>query len=53
LLTEILALTKMNWNGANYGGLLPITLRFARLVGDILREIPPECEPLPQFKFYM
>lgn len=53
LLTEILALTKLNWNGANYGGLLPITLRFARLVGDILREIPSDREPLPQFKFYM
>ncbi len=53
LLAEILALTKMNWNGANFGGLLPITVRFARLVGDILREFPADQEPLPQFKFYM
>jgi len=53
LLREIFVLTKMNWNSANFGGLLPITLKFARLVGEILREIPADREPLPQFKFYM
>lgn len=53
LLWEILALTKMNWNSAQLGGLLPITLRFSRLVGDIMREIPDDQVPLPQFKYYM
>lgn len=53
LLREVLTLTKMNWNAAHLGGLLPITIRFARLVGDIMREIPPDREPLPQYKFYM
>lgn len=53
LLREVLALSKMNWNAANFAGLLPITLRFAALVGEILREIPQDREPLPQFKFYM
>lgn len=53
LLWEVLALTKMNWNSAQFGGLLPITLRFSRLVGDIMREIPPDRDPLPQFKYYM
>jgi len=53
LLREILILSKMNWNSAHLGGLLPITVRFARLVGDILREVPPDREPLPQFKFYI
>jgi hypothetical protein len=52
LLWEVLALTKMNWNSAQFGGLLPITLRFARLVGDIMREIPSDRDPLPQFKYY-
>ena len=37
LLREILILTKLNWNSANLGGLMPITLRFSRLVGDVLR----------------
>jgi hypothetical protein len=53
LLKEILVLTKMNWNSANFGGLLPITLRFSRLVGEILREVPPDRIPNPKYKFYM
>jgi hypothetical protein len=53
LLREVLTLTKMNWNSANMGGLLPITLRFARLVGDVLREVPGDREPQPKYKFYM
>jgi hypothetical protein len=53
LLREVLVLTKLNWNSARLGGLLPVTLRFSRLFGDILKEVPPELEPLPQFKFYI
>ena len=53
LLLEVLALTKMNWNSAHFAGLFPITLRFSRLVGDIMREIPSGQDPLPQFKYYM
>jgi len=30
-----------------------ITVRFSRLVGVMLKEIPVDCEPLPQFKLYM
>lgn len=52
LLKEILILTKMNWNSSRLGGLLPITIRFSRLVGDIMREIPADREPLTNFKFY-
>jgi len=43
----------MNWNAARFGGLMPVTIRFSRLVGDILKEFPPDKEPLPQLKFYM
>lgn len=53
LLHEILVLTKMNWNSAEFAGQMPITVRFSQLVGDIMREIPPSQEPLPQFKYYM
>ena len=53
LLQEVLILTKMNWNSANMGGLMPITLRFSRLVGDILREVRPGSEPDPRYKYYM
>ena len=51
LLREVLILTKMNWNSARLGGLMPITLRFSRLVGDIMREIG-DWEPLTNFKYY-
>lgn len=53
LLWEMPALTKMYWNPARFGGLLPITLRFSRLVGNIMREIPLGRDPLPQFTYYM
>jgi hypothetical protein len=54
LLEEVLILSKMNWNCALMGGLMPITLNFARRVGDILREIQPDSqEPLANFKFYI
>jgi hypothetical protein len=50
---EILILTKMNWNSANGFGLMPITLRFSRLVGDVLREVPEGQIPQPKYKFYI
>ncbi len=53
LLKEILILTKMNWNSSRLGGLLPITIKFSQLVGDIMREIPADREPLTNFKFYI
>jgi len=53
LLRELLVLTKMNWNSANFSGLLPITLRFSKLVGDILREVPEDQNPQPKYKYYM
>ena len=53
LLSEILTLTKMNWNSSAFSETLPITLRFARDVGDILRELPEESEPRPEYRYYM
>jgi hypothetical protein len=53
LLREILILTKMNWNSARLGGLLPITLLFSRRIGEIMREIPQDREPLTNFKYYI
>jgi len=52
LAREILILTKMNWNSAGFAGALPITIRFSRRVGEVMREIPPDREPHPSFKFY-
>jgi len=53
LLAEILLLTKMNWNSANYAESLPITLRFSGLVGDTLRELPDHIAPQRRYAFYM
>ena len=53
LLKEVLILTKMNWNSSRLGGKGPITLNFSDLVGEIMREMPEDKEPMPQFKFYM
>jgi hypothetical protein len=53
LLTEILTLTKMNWNSSAFAETLPITLRFAHDVGDILRELPERSEPRPEYRYYM
>jgi hypothetical protein len=53
LLDEILVLTKMNFNSANPDAAFPITLDFARAIGDILREIPEDQTPSPRYVFYM
>ncbi len=51
--TELMALSKMNWNCADFGATEPVTLRFSRQVGEIMSEIGDGEEPKPQFKFYM
>lgn len=53
LLSEILVLTKMNWNSANMEASMPITLSFSRIVGDVLREMPADETPEPKYKYYM
>lgn len=50
---EVLSLTKLNWNSAGYAETMPITLRFSRLVGDVLREVPRDQLPNPRYAFYM
>ena len=53
LCSEILGLTKMNWNTSDFSSGLPITIRFARKIGDILQEIPDGETPDPRYRFYM
>jgi hypothetical protein len=53
LASEILALTKMNWNATNLDGADPITLRTAARVGDILRHLGPDVSPQASYAFYM
>ncbi len=51
--SEILALTKVNWNSCFFGSSVPITIRFAKSVGKIIAELPPGVNPQTKYKFYM
>ncbi len=53
VINDVMSLTKLNFNAAEYCDGLPVTLRFADLVGEILTAGPitPHA-PLP-FKFYI
>jgi len=53
LAQEILALTKMNWNNTQFDSSLPITVRAARQVGDILKYTDGIKEIQSRYAFYM
>lgn len=54
VLQEMLALTKMNWNTADFAVNEPITIAFSKRVGQILAELPPHgIEPRQEYRFYM
>lgn len=53
LASEILALTKMNWNNTQFDGALPITLRAARKVSNILKYVGENDYVEPRYSFYM
>lgn len=50
---EILALTKLDWNTADFGGKEPITTAFSKDVGEILAELPAGGVPRTLYRFYM
>ena len=53
LMSEILGLTKVNWNTASFACHLPMTLNFARRVGEILGELPSSASPATEYRFFM
>jgi len=54
VLKDIMGLTKLNYNSCIFGDGMPVTLRFANAVGEILTAVPPNSnyKPLP-FRFYI
>jgi hypothetical protein len=50
---EIMALTKLNFNNCNYYDSLPITLKFAQRVGEIIQYLPEGVVPPSKYYFYM
>lgn len=53
LASEVLALTKMNWNQTRLDGRIPITLRTARTVGSILRHHTADAPVSGRYAHYM
>jgi hypothetical protein len=53
--TEMMGLSKLNWNNTQFDGGEPITVRAARRVGDILKCLPEDDEATIQssFRYYM
>ncbi|MCK2238239.1 MULTISPECIES: hypothetical protein [unclassified Crossiella] len=51
--SEILALTKMNWNQTRLDGRVPVTLRTANQVKAVLRFCPPDEAVATRYAHYM
>lgn len=52
-LGDVLALTKINFNTCRFNDGLPVTLRFADAVGEVLMAAPTDCEARLPFKHYV
>lgn len=53
ILTEILALSKMNWNSAEFSLASPITLLFSKKVGEVMASLPESVNPRHEYLYYM
>ena len=50
---EILALSKMNWNNTEGLSRFPITISFAKKVGQLMSELSDNQAPNPSYRFHM
>jgi hypothetical protein len=53
ILEDIIGLTKINYNSCNYNDGLPVTVRFAEMVGDVLTMGPAKQAERQPFKYYI
>lgn len=53
LASEVLALTKMNWNSTQFDQALPIPIRAARQVGRVLKHVSYGDREQSEYGFYM
>lgn len=53
VLSDVLGLTKINFNSCLFNDRLPVTIKFANEVGDVLIAAPMDSEPRLPFKFYV
>jgi hypothetical protein len=49
---EILTLSKMNWNSTDSVARLPVTLLFAKKVGEIMTELSDNVNPKDSLRFH-
>jgi hypothetical protein len=53
VLSDIMGLTKINYNSCNYNDGLPVTVRFANMVGEVLTMGSAKGAKRQPFKFYV
>ena len=53
VLTDVMGLTKINFNSCLHNDRLPVTIRFADAVGEVMLAAPQTGEPKLPFKFYI
>lgn len=53
VLKDILGLNKINFNSCLLNDRMPVTIKFANAVGDVLTSAPNEGEPKLPFKYYI
>lgn len=53
VLQDVMGLTKINFNSCLFNDRLPVTIRFADAVGEVILAAPQTSEPKLPFKFYI
>ena len=53
ILRDVMSLTKINFNSCLHHDRLPVTIRFANAVGEIMLAAPQSGEPRLPIKFYI
>jgi hypothetical protein len=53
VLSDVMGLTKINFNSCLFNDRMPVTIRFANEVGDVLISAPMDGEPRLPFKYYI
>jgi hypothetical protein len=53
ILSDVMGLTKINFNSCLHNDRLPVTIRFADAIGEIMLAAPQSGEPRLPFKFYI
>jgi len=53
VLNDIMGLKKINYNSCNYNNSLPVTVRFAKMVAEVLTMGSAKGSEKQRFKFYV